>query len=119
MVKFQKLDIVEDHFMICRLLAAYGELLTERSRELAKLYFVEDLSITEIAEYLQISRQAVHYNLKRTVEQLTKYERKLDIISRSDKVSEMIDELRDLLLKDESSEAAKKLADIEAEYKVL
>jgi predicted DNA-binding protein YlxM (UPF0122 family) len=37
----------------------YGELLTEKQRELFDLYYNEDLSLTVIAEHAGISRQGV------------------------------------------------------------
>ena len=40
------------------LLDVYGELLTERQREILSLYYEEDFSYTEISEELEISREA-------------------------------------------------------------
>ncbi|MBQ7847547.1 MAG: DNA-binding protein, partial [Clostridia bacterium] len=41
------------------LLDFYGELLTERQRELADLYYNDDLSLSEVAEECGITRQGV------------------------------------------------------------
>ena len=42
------------------LLDAYEQLLTEKQREILNLYYKEDLSFSEIAENLHISRAAVN-----------------------------------------------------------
>ena len=42
------------------LLDCYGALLTVRQRECLELYYNENLTLAEIAEYFHISRQAVH-----------------------------------------------------------
>ena len=47
------------------LLDYYGELLTEKQRECFDLHYNEDLSLSEIAEQLGISRQGVWDNIRR------------------------------------------------------
>ena len=44
----------------------YGELLTEKQREICRMHLQEDLSLGEIGQELGISRQAAHDNLTRT-----------------------------------------------------
>ena len=38
----------------------YGELLPKRQKDVIKLYFEEDFSLSEIAEEFGITRQGVH-----------------------------------------------------------
>lgn len=40
------------------LLDFYGEMLTEKQRDVVELYYNEDLSLSEIAAHSQITRQA-------------------------------------------------------------
>lgn len=118
MTDIKKLDIVVDHILICRLLTLYGDLLTERSYDVAGLYFSEDWSISEIAEHLQISRQAVHDNLHRTMEQLAMYEQKLSLLTRGDNLIRAIEDIKSLLPANDSV-LRSRLEEIETEYKVI
>ncbi len=60
----------------------YGEMLTERQKEIYEDYYLNDLSLGEIAEELNISRAGVHDNLKRSEKALINYEDKLQLIAR-------------------------------------
>ena len=55
------------------LLDCYGALLTVRQRECLELYYNENLTLAEIAEYFHISRQAVHDAMRHGEEQLENY----------------------------------------------
>ncbi|MGN0634350.1 MAG: YlxM family DNA-binding protein [Oscillospiraceae bacterium] len=52
----------------------YGGLLTERQYEMMSMYYNDDLSLSEIAEQFQISRQGVHDAIKRSEESLMHYD---------------------------------------------
>ncbi len=56
------------------LLDFYGPFLSEKQRNLLNHYYNEDLSLTEIAENEQITRQGVRDIIKRGEIQLKKYE---------------------------------------------
>jgi len=64
---------------INELLPFYEQLLTERQREIVKYYYYEDLSLSEISEILQISRNAVYDTLKKVEKSLEEYEIKLKL----------------------------------------
>ena len=67
---------------VCLLLDFYGQLLTERTREILELRYQEDMSLAEIAEDLGISRQAAHDAIHRGVSSLSDYEAKLKLVER-------------------------------------
>ena len=60
----------------------YGNLLSDRKRQVMELYYGEDLSLSEIADEFQISRSAVHDSLKSAEKSLEKYEAKLGLMKR-------------------------------------
>ncbi|HIV97089.1 MAG TPA: YlxM family DNA-binding protein [Candidatus Agathobaculum stercoravium] len=60
----------------------YGETLTEKQRELFDLYYNEDLSLAEIAEYAGITRQGVRDSIKRAEHALREMEEKLGLVAR-------------------------------------
>ncbi len=64
------------------LLDCYGELLTERQRDIAEMYFNEDLSLTEIAETRGITRQAVRDSIRHSEQTLLETEDKLGMAER-------------------------------------
>ncbi|MFI3174989.1 MAG: YlxM family DNA-binding protein [Bacillota bacterium] len=60
----------------------YGELLTKKQKQVFSLHYQDDLSFTEISEELEITRQGVHDQLKRTEKILLGYEEKLKLVER-------------------------------------
>lgn len=66
----------------CLLLDFYGQLLTDRMRMILELHFAEDMSLAEIAEQENISRQAVHDAIRRGRSSLEEYEEKLGLVKR-------------------------------------
>ncbi|MFZ5827980.1 MAG: YlxM family DNA-binding protein [Bacillota bacterium] len=58
----------------------YGPLLTVRQQELIEAYYLEDLSLAEIAENDGVSRQAVHDLIKRSEAALHEYEERLGFL---------------------------------------
>lgn len=71
----------------------YGELLTERQKEVMELYNEENLSLAEIAEEFGISRQGVHDALHKAQKALEEYERKLGLVERFSATSEAINKI--------------------------
>lgn len=60
----------------------YGGLLTEKQKQVMSYYFEEDMSLGEISEELNTSRQAVYDLIKRSEKILKKYEMELGLINR-------------------------------------
>ena len=59
----------------------YGGLLSEAKNEVMAMYHEDNLSLSEIAEELGTSRQAVHYTLKKAEKALEEFEAKLGLIA--------------------------------------
>lgn len=75
----------------------YGALLTEKQRSVMALYHEENLSLQEIAEEYNISRQAVHDTLKKAEQALEGYEEKLGLIEKLNKAEEAVKDI-DLII---------------------
>ena len=79
----------------------YSPLLTERQRDVYEMRFFSDLSLCEIAETLNITRQAVHILVNRTAERLLKFEQELCIAARLERLENRIKELESRLCDEE------------------
>ena len=73
----------------------YGSLLTDKQREYYEDYYFNDLSLSEIAENNNVSRNAVHNQLKIVIEKLEFYENNLKLYEKSKKIGKIIDRLDD------------------------
>lgn len=60
----------------------YGEMLTEKQRDVIEQYYNQDLSLSEIAENAGISRQGVRDSVKRAELQLFEMEERLGLAAR-------------------------------------
>ncbi len=60
----------------------YGEMLTEKQRDVIELYYEDDLSLSEIAENEGITRQGVRDSIKRAETQLLDMEERLGLAKR-------------------------------------
>ena len=74
----------------------YGELLTEHQKKIYENAVFDDLSLSEIAVELGISRQGVHDILKRCDKILAEYEKKLHLVEKFAKIKQMAQEINTL-----------------------
>ena len=75
--------MAESRWTQSMLLDYYGELLTDKQRECFDLHYNEDLSLSEIAEQLGISRQGVWDNIRRAESAMLEIEEKTGLIRRA------------------------------------
>ena len=72
------------------LLDFYGDMLTEKQREVVEAYYNEDLSLAEIAEDRDITRQGVRDAIKRAEQQLMEMEDRLGLAKRFKEVQDAL-----------------------------
>ncbi len=77
------------------LMDCYRELLTDKQNQYLSLYYEEDFSLSEIAEDLDVSRNAVFDNLKRAVKSLEDYEMKLGLLEKHKERVKLIDKIEE------------------------
>ena len=72
---------------------AYQELLKTKQKVYFELYYQDDLSLSEIAEQFEVSRNAVFDNIKRTEKLLEDYEDKLQLLDKREAREKIIDQI--------------------------
>lgn len=77
----------------------YGELLTDKQKNCFDLYYNQDLSLSEIAGELGITRQGVHDSLTRAEVLLSDMESKTGCIARAAATKEALAHIRALASK--------------------
>ncbi|MGE5673455.1 MAG: putative DNA-binding protein [Mycobacterium leprae] len=97
------------------LLDFYGPLLTQRQQELMQAYFLEDLSLAEIADQDGVSRQAVHDLIKRAEALLLEYEEKLRCVREYEERQVKLTSLGEALARGDTVLALSLLAELKAE----
>ncbi len=81
----------------------YSELLTEKQKSYFEDYYYMDLSLSEIADNYDVSRNAVFDMLKKTEQILQNYEEKLKIHQKNEKIlnilknSDYFDEIKNII----------------------
>lgn len=73
---------MEKNVEISLLFDFYGQLLKEQQQQAVSLCYNDDLSLSEIAAQLNITRQGVRDSIKRSEVQLYTYEEKLGLFKR-------------------------------------
>lgn len=79
---------------VADLFAFYGELLTDKQKDILTLYCLDDLSLGEIAEDLEISRQGVHDTVKRATKTLEGYEVKLGLMNKFENNLNLLEDIK-------------------------
>ena len=73
----------------------YGSLLTEKQQSYFENYYFNDYSLAEIAENDNVSRNAVHGQLKIVEEKLNEYEDKLKLYSNGNKIKKLLSKIEE------------------------
>jgi len=84
---------IEDTVRLNNLYDLYQALLTEKQRQYFMYYFREDYSLSEIAEIMEVSRNAVHLQIKKITAYLETYEEKLELYKKLQLRQDIIDDL--------------------------
>lgn len=84
---------MEKNLQISLLLDFYGDLLSEKQREITACYYNNDLSLSETAENFGITRQGVRDAVKRTEAALFDMEAKLGLYKRFEAMQKGLGEI--------------------------
>ena len=86
-------DDVQKNLEISLLLDFYGDLLTEKQREVTEMYYNDDMSLSEIAEIVGITRQGVRDAIKRSEQVMTEFEAKVGFCAKYLQMREGVDSI--------------------------
>lgn len=79
------------------LLDRYGMLLSEKQQQYMQLYYLDDLTLGEIAEEVEVSRQAIYDQIRRAEAQLELFEEKMQLLGKLQKREELYEQLYHVL----------------------
>ena len=77
----------------------YQDLFTTKQKEYYEAYYYQDLSLSEIAENNNVSRNAIHNQIKIVEEKLELYESILELYNKSLKMKEILKDVDEDLRK--------------------
>lgn len=102
--RYEKGESMQKDLSYSELFSEYKMLLTENQAEIFELYYFCDLSLREISEMKNISRQGVSDSVSKTRELLLAYESKLGLLQKKSKLLEIVNgfessDSKDALLK--------------------
>lgn len=86
----------EKDMKVALLLDFYGDVLSERHRDMMELYYADDLSLAEIAESEGISRQGVRHILKTAEDHLRFLEDRLGLAAQFKELQKTAEEMEAL-----------------------
>ncbi len=86
---------MEYNIYISYLYDIYGNLLTDKQKEYFEDYYFNNLTLSEISENNNISRNAVHKNIKDTISKLEYYEYNLKIYEKKCEMKRLIENYKE------------------------
>ena len=92
------------------LLEVYGSMLTEKQRSAAELYYWEDMSLGEIAEDMNVTRQAVRDGIKRSEQKLSELEENLGLAAKITDIKKIFGEIAELSVSPDNNKKIQELA---------
>lgn len=91
---------MEDVVFYNNLYDLYGCLLTEKQKEYFEDYYFNNLSLSEMAENYEVSRNAISKQLHIVIDKLNEYESKLALLNKKEQLINILDTISDNELKE-------------------
>ena len=114
---------MDKNVMVSILLDIYGKILTEKQQDVLDLYYNENLSLSEIAEEVGITRQAVHDCIVKGEKKLFKLEERLEIMKKNEnqekQLQKIITELSKIEMKDSDEQISNIIRNVVNELNCL
>lgn len=84
---------MDNRIYLINLYDYYSDLLTEKQKEYFESYYFDNLSLQEISENTNVSRNAISKQIKEVINKLEYFEDKLKLYNKSLKIKELIKEI--------------------------
>lgn len=114
---------MEQNIKISMLNQIYGGLLTKKQNEIIDDYYNNDLSLSEIAQNHEITRQAVRDILKKSEKKLFEYEETLKFMEKNleqeKKIEQIIKQLEKIQKNNQDKETSKQLKTIQKQLEKI
>ena len=101
---------MEEKVEISILLSLYGNLLTPTQKKYMYLYYNQDLSLSEIGDNENVTRQAVRTILVKSKIKLKEYESKLKFMQKQQIIKKQLEQLKKAKNKKEQQEIQQKIS---------
>ena len=92
---------MEERELLIMLYDYYGELFNSQQKEYFERYYFDNLSLAEIAELMNKSRNAIHKGIKLVSSKLYEYEKILGLYDKHKKLEKLINKVNDKEVKKE------------------
>lgn len=73
----------------------YGRLLTDKQKKYFEEYYFKNLSLSELATTYNISRNAIHKQIKETIKRLENYENNLKLAKKTEMLENIMETISD------------------------
>lgn len=103
---------MEKIVQVAQLFDIYGALLNEKQRDVINCYYNEDLSLQEIADNSDRSKQAISDMINRSVDKLFEFEDELSLLKNKIELTDSLLIIRELIESSNNKEAIEKLTEL-------
>lgn len=86
---------MDHNIYLCDLYDYYKELLTDKQKMYFEDYYFDNLTLSELSENYNVSRNAIHKTLKEIEVKLNTFEDKLNLYKNREKIKDIISSLDD------------------------
>lgn len=94
---------------VAQLFDIYGSLLNEKQKDVINCYYNEDLSLQEIADNNNKSKQAISEMITRSVDKLFEFEDELSLLKKKEELKDALMSIRELMESSNYEQAILKL----------
>ena len=102
-------DNMEKIVKVAELFDIYGPLLNEKQRDVINCYYNEDLSLQEIADNNDKSKQAISDMMTRSVDKLFEFEDELSLLKKQEELKDALMSIRELMESSNYEQAIEKI----------